>query len=753
MNKIILIILLLTKTIINQPFGGDESLPTIREICKIANINYKKIQRANSVQEFLDKIDYNLEEEKNSTTDSYLNKIFTEDDLTKVTNPSEKYLFKITDKYIFNKGVLILSLFWIILIISLILGKCFFSQKTSTGNLFAKKYINWGQIVFIIIFLLSSIPLFSSGNFKKSFNAASCALVRFLQEIKFGNSTYNEGRIFFRPYTWLGILNIDNILLDIQNFFNKTGQNRREVFDDINEIREDIFISEELIKNLEKFIKNSSIIFYNRKVKPLYISEFDNIDKDGTKIHNIYEECHSPLEQNFKYMLNINDTTTTFEQRNYAYKKNMEEMYNKTNGFSKLIAQKSINITHNIQFLHEKAFNNIYNYFKYSYIFNILISFLLSLFMFIYYHKRIYCFKIIMHFGWNICMVIIIVSFVVSYFLLSLGASFVHLIFIIHENVLKVRENGFFETCLNKNGNLLELIGIDQIRIFSELNDFYHLIIRQDKIIKKIEKTNIINEYLDEIQKLKVNIALTTNEQYNFIDINHLLKRLSEITGDFWVSERISCNKYRYLGKEIMLDLQRENIKTDTDYCLTIQDKYNENDLKIIYKNKDENTLYEIITIVNNLNYYFQQNEEILTKLEKYLIEITNTNKNLIKKINNKSKSIHELVSLYLSLFPDMTEEESIKDFFNCGILKDELITYYDLNYNYVYFYCKLFGIISLTISLLTFIGMFLIINSIQWIDFEEYNKQYLNDEERELDEIVEETDEEYDEDYEEKKT
>ena len=48
---------------------------------------------------------------------------------------------------------------------------------------------------------------------------------------------------------------------------------------------------------------------------------------------------------------------------------------------------------------------------------------------------------------------------------------------------------------------------------------------------------------------------------------------------------------------------------------------------------------------------------------------------------------------------------------------------------------------------------MFLIINSIQWIDFEEYNKQYLNDEERELDEIVEETDEEYDEDYEEKKT
>ena len=60
MNKIIFIILLLTQNIINQPFGGDESLPTIREICKIAKINYKNVQRANSVQDYLDKIDYNL---------------------------------------------------------------------------------------------------------------------------------------------------------------------------------------------------------------------------------------------------------------------------------------------------------------------------------------------------------------------------------------------------------------------------------------------------------------------------------------------------------------------------------------------------------------------------------------------------------------------------------------------------------------------------------------------------------------------
>ena len=443
MNKIIFIIFILVKNIINQSFGGDESLPTIREICTMADINYKKLKTANSVEEFLKEMDYDLEQEKNNTLDSYLDKLFTEDDLTKESNPSEKYLFKITDKYIFNQGVLILSLFWIGLIISLILGKCFFSQKTSARNLFAKKYINWGQIIFVIIMILSCIPLFGSPNFKRAFNGASCTLVRFLQETKFGNSTYNEGREFFKPYTWLGLLNIDNILLDIQNFFNKTGINRKEVFDDIDEINDNINNFSKQIENLENTFKNSSIYFYNRNLQPLYISQFNNINKEGSKINIIYKEYQYHLEKYFGYMLNINDTTTLFERRNLAYKKNMEGVYNQTNQYSKLITPKSINITHNIQFVHEKAFNKIFIYFRYSYIMNIIISLFLSLFIYIYYHKRNYCFKIIMHFGWNICMLVIILSFVISYFLLSLGGSFSHLIYVIHDNVLKVNKNEF----------------------------------------------------------------------------------------------------------------------------------------------------------------------------------------------------------------------------------------------------------------------------------------------------------------------
>jgi len=744
MHKIILFIILffLSENVFNQHFGGDEGLKKIKKICSSAKIDYKRASNANSVKDYLQKISYNMNEERNNTIDSNLYKLFIGDDLTLEINPSEKYLFNITDRYIFNKGVLILSIFWIGLIISFILGRCFFSEKNSQSNLFAKKYLNWGQIVFMIILVLNSIPFFTIRNFGRGFNASSCSLVRFLQEIKFGKSTYNEGRKFDKPYRWLGLLNLDNVLLDLQNFFNKTGDYRRQVFDDIDVIKQNISSFRNEIENLENFFKNSSILFYNRKMRPLYINEFNDINKKGSKINEIYQEYQIPVDTNYRHMLNINDTTTFFESNNLKYKNNIEGVYNTINEFSKFVTPKSINITHNIQFLHENALIYIYEYLKYSYIINMIISAFLSFFMFIYYRRRYYCFKIILHFGWNICMIIIVISFVVSYFLFSLGTNYRHLIYVLYEDIFKIDKNRFFNTCLNNNGNLINLFQPSQVTSFTEFNDFYHLIIRQNKIIQKIKKPELIEQYLKRIKKEKIDISLTTDETFNFLDINHLLKRLSDLTRDKWVSDRFSCKKYRYLGKAAMVSLDSEK-KVDENYCLTVQDMYNEEELRKMYKNKSEDKLFEICAIVKNLNYYYTKNVEFLTQLEQSLIEIDKKYGDLIKEINEKTQSIYNLVDLYLTLFPYMSEEESLFEIFNCEILKTEFIIYIDYNYNYVYFYCRLFGIISLAISILTFIGMILIINSILWIDYEEKEKTRESIMEEELDEIKEEEGEE----------
>ena len=741
---IILIFLLLSQNVINQNFGVDDGIQKIRQICRSANINYKKTPTANSLNDYLKKLNYDINEEKNNTLDSNLYKLITDDDLSLEANPSEKYLFNITDKYIFNKGVLIFSIFWIGLIISFILGKCIFYKKNAYSYLVSKKYLSWGQIVFLIILFLSSIPFFTLGNFQRAFNASSCTLVRLLQEIRFGKSTYNEGRKFDQPYKWLGLLNLDNVLLDIQNFFNKTGTNRRDVFNNINTIKQNITSFKNEIGDLENFFKNSSIFFYNRKMRPLYFNEFNDINRKGSKINDIHEFYQNPAEINYRHMLNINDTTTVFESKNLIYKKDIEGVYNQNNEFSKFITPKSINITHNIQFLHENAITYIYQYLKYSYILNMAISACLPIFMFFYFRKRTFCFKVILHFGWNFSMIIILISFVVSYFLFSLGASFYHLIYVLCEDIFNVNQNGFFNTCLNKDGNLINLFSPNQVTSFAEFNDFYHLIIRQKKIIHKLEKPELIEGYLKEVKKLKVDITLTTDEEYKFRDTNHLLKRLSEITGDKWVSERFSCKNYRYLGKELMISFDSEQ-KIDDNYCLTVQDMYSEQDLKKMYKNKDENKIQEIITIVGNLNSYYIQNEEILTKLEERLIKIERIYNDLMREINVKTQEIYNLADMYLTLFPYMTEKESLSEIFNCDILKKELIIYIDYTYNYVYFYCILFGIISLAISILTFLGIIIIINSL-WIDYGEKDNEKDEEEElmeEELGEIKEEEGEE----------
>ena len=68
--------------------------------------------------------------------------------------------------------------------------------------------------------------------------------------------------------------------------------------------------------------------------------------------------------------------------------------------------------------------------------------------------------------------------------------------------------------------------------IFPNLMIFYHLIIKQTKLIKNLQISILIKDYLKEIEKLKSDISLTTNKEHSFVDINHLLIGLSEITGD-----------------------------------------------------------------------------------------------------------------------------------------------------------------------------------------------------------------------------
>ena len=129
-------------------------------------------------------------------------------------------------------------------------------------------------------------------------------------------------------------------------------------------------------------------------------------------------------------------------------------------------------------------------------------------------------------------MIIILISFVVSYFLFSLGASFYHLIYVLCEDIFNVNQNGFFNTCLNKDGNLINLFSPNQVTSFAEFNDFYHLIIRQKK-----DKSSLIDSLPHSIKKpLLYEMYKPIIENFNFFKkfknsefVNRVISKLKPV--------------------------------------------------------------------------------------------------------------------------------------------------------------------------------------------------------------------------------
>ena len=118
---------------------------------------------------------------------------------------------------------------------------------------------------------------------------------------------------------------------------------------------------------------------------------------------------------------------------------------------------------------------------------------------------------------------------------------------------------------LSKTGtidNLLEEYNKQEKPVKGLMNDsfyecFYNYI-QLSNLKEKLKERYSIN---DDLECREREIIFVTN--YN------VSKRLSEITGDKWVSERIAFEKYRYLGKNTMLDLITEH-NSESNYCLTI---------------------------------------------------------------------------------------------------------------------------------------------------------------------------------------
>lgn len=361
-------ILILTLIIITTPqdentiFNPDPTYAVVKDICLNSDKDYVlsySEENIKSVNNFLNFIRYDLSQEKSNST-SYLYKIFARNDLTLEMNPSEKYVFTVSKKYIFNKGVLIICFLWVTLGIAYISG-VFLNKEYLPGNIQKNFWPKIRIINFSIILILSLISLYKGNQAYLSFNGTSCYLARFLQEVKLGKGSYNEGRIFTEKYTWPGLLGLADLFLGVNTFLNRTPEYNKEYFSDFDLIKKNISLYEKEILNIKNKYTDNSVVINGKKIIPSYIDNITNFNNDYSLINNLYSECETQLKGSINNINHIYQVAKDIENKRDQYMKHSKDLHSLTNDYTKLINVKASNITHNIRFIHENVIKDIYN--------------------------------------------------------------------------------------------------------------------------------------------------------------------------------------------------------------------------------------------------------------------------------------------------------------------------------------------------------------------------------------------------------
>ena len=314
------------------------------------------------------------------------------------------------------------------------------------------------------------------------------------------------------------------------------------------------------------------------------------------------------------------------------------------------------------------------------------------------------------------------------YFIYNLNNGAKHAIFLINNKII-TNSNLFFDTCLNTKESDLNIL-FDTYNKNSALLEIYDYYKNISPILHSLTTSEIelpqmkeIKLALNEINKYLNNYELLTNSSNTINDISYILDDLSKYTNNFiegkekgycdsndiWVSSKDKCKNHKYVN---MNDI--ENIlerRTNEQYCFIIQDTYKEEDIKIIYGGICSNKAYsQIVTHINFLNNFYNHNEYLLRKFEEILKEIEKFNIKLSEEIISQIKKCRDILEDLIEIYQPILGDSNISYLFNCKRLKNDIINFYDIIYNYITYYCFAIKIYAILIILLGLLGIVFII-------------------------------------------
>ena len=704
----------------------------IGRVCKDTDKNYKKPITSISLKDYINSLsinkkEYNLNSEKEKTLTNLL--VFGK------SNDISNYYSNSLIKIIIFSYLIICFLTWIILITCLLKKKCFFNKRSN--------YIKYNFysplisiIAFIIIIIISVFSFFKLEKFFKYFNGSTCSLLNFFYNTRLG--LINKKYIFNdnSETIWPGLLNIESYLIDTSSAIDEIADNTNSSFINHNKILKDSFQYEKLLNEFNNTnFKLSNPNYLNKnKIYPLYLKLFSDSSEKSINSKKFYYEYKNNINQTIQILNELYYYFNLISDKKDIYIYDINETLINMNNFTILMNNMSTIVSENFLNLHDTSEIILLYILDIIHFTFILLSFLIILILSVYINKKYKGLKIILHFFWNLLILLIIISGLFGVLLIFISQLCKDLIPIFNKIFSEKYLNSdkslfpkvtnaasYLDICLNQDGDLSKILNLKDTSI-NELNEYLGKFTDRQLKLKQINSDENFNITLKQINKYLIDFSKTTDNSYGKSNILFILQQITELTNknnieicetnDYWVSINKNCPKdYIYISKNNITSKQK-NLK----YCLTIIDDYNETEIKNLYSKVCKNQyLNQIIDYVKGLTIYYKENEKLLKKISNDLIKLNDKYNELINLLIIEEKNANNLINVFTEIYLPIVGRGTIFQLFNCKVIKKDIILFYDQFLNYFSKISKNIGIYIIICCIIAYFSIYFLIMSIVW--------------------------------------
>jgi hypothetical protein len=628
--------------------------------------------------------------------------------------------------------------------------------------------------IFIISLALNFFGILFIASFQKAIYLSDCALLRFT----------NHG-LFGTEHEYAGVQNLRDAFINLTYSLKMMDTFNSRLFPYYNEMNTDNNDLSNLMDQCNTMATDPKIctpnpdldLFTLMKVnyQPIYGPKTDESTMIG-KINKKYTDKIKPIINTFTEIKN-NFATLTANKDDYISHLSEYDKYLDAMTMMYEILNTHIVKTYNSYTDSGKMISKIA--LAAYYIFPILIIVLL-IFIIIYICKKettiiVKKMRIIIHILWNVIFIFSALSLILSCYIgtyrkysYNLIPSFNH---ILSTNIIKnkssednlfseIADNSnikrsldLFNLCYNssQSTNLALIFGIqDSIVLnFGKLSQNYN------KLLKYVYHNNLnedltafLNEKKNNLDSYLINITMTTSSQtHHENDISLFIKRLNQYTDfsnedpyqidcitntfDNWVMNKDDCSSgYIYSidgsqSKNCLLLRDWTKVDYDIRYLPTCKIKEEKGGGSI----RDKAGIY-----LDRFNIYYTQNERLIQDMENGVDQLITLHDQLLEKISLEMANDNNTFLNFTLPFSMFLNNHDINQLFDCGLLKDDLIDFYDFTRNKLGLNSIIHMVVLLLISIFNVIGVYFLIRILYIFNRTPYEEDLGQEEEDEND-------------------